>query len=143
MNPAEGGRAVLVVDDEPDLVEYLCVALQDHGFLPAGTSEAGKAVEMALRSPPDAILLDIMMPGQSGYTVYRNLCAAPALRGVPVFFLSGCPQGGAGGGPPPPPGDLPPPAGFFDKPVDVPALVSALTSLPVRGPAPGVGGGDP
>jgi CheY-like chemotaxis protein len=143
MKMAEGKPAILVVDDEPDLVEYLCVALQDNGFDPIGVSQPEKAVDAALRSPPRAIILDIMMPGRTGYSIYRSLCAAPSLRDVPVFFLSGFPRGGAGAGSPPPPEDLPPPAGFFDKPVDVPALVAALASLPARRLAPGVEGGTP
>jgi CheY-like chemotaxis protein len=121
--------SILVVDDEPDIVEYLCVVLQDHGFNPVGVSEPAMVLAMAARSSPDAILLDIMMPGQSGYSLYRDLLADEQRRKVPVFFLSGCSRGDSGTGAPALPPDLPAPAAFFDKPVDVMALIGALWGL--------------
>ncbi len=78
---------VLVVDDVKANVDVLVQALrEDYKLSVALSGEA--ALRGAEKSPPDLVLLDIMMPGLDGYEVCRRLRARPETREVPVMFLS-------------------------------------------------------
>jgi CheY-like chemotaxis protein len=82
-------RSILLVDDTPANLQLLVSLLQLSGELEVRPVLTG---EMALHSarlmPPDLILLDIMLPGINGYEVCRQLKADPALKHIPVVFLS-------------------------------------------------------
>jgi len=78
---------VLIVDDVKANVDVLVHALrEDHKLSIALDGEA--ALRIAEKSPPDLVLLDIVMPGLDGYEVCRRLRAAPATSETPVMFLS-------------------------------------------------------
>src|SRR5438105_5603313 len=79
---------ILVVDDTPDNLFLMNALLEDHyEVATAGTgAEALEAVRAA--SPPDLILLDIMMPGMDGYEVIRRLRKDATTAGIPVIFLT-------------------------------------------------------
>jgi DNA-binding response OmpR family regulator len=79
---------VLVIDDEAP-IRLLCrVHLEAEGtaVLEAENGEAG--LELARRELPDAILLDVMMPGLDGWTVAQRLLEDPATRRIPIIFLT-------------------------------------------------------
>jgi DNA-binding response OmpR family regulator len=79
---------VLVIDDEAP-IRLLCrVNLEAEGtaVLEAENGEAG--LELARRELPDAILLDVMMPGLDGWTVAQRLLEDPATRRIPIIFLT-------------------------------------------------------
>lgn len=86
--PADQPGRVLVVDDE----ELIRIALRDllelsgHEVLDAAHGE--EALKVATESAPDAVLLDVMMPGLSGLDVCRRLKADPATASIPVIFLT-------------------------------------------------------
>lgn len=79
---------IMVVDDTPANLRLLNQMLVKQGFrvkmFPAGRL----ALRAAARTPPDLFLLDIMMPEMDGYEVCRRLKADPALREIPVLFIS-------------------------------------------------------
>ena len=80
---------ILVVDDEADILEVAGLSLQavgGHDVLTAGSGEEGVQVAGAQR--PDAILLDVMMPGMDGPTTFRRLQDNPATRDIPVILLT-------------------------------------------------------
>jgi sigma-B regulation protein RsbU (phosphoserine phosphatase) len=78
---------ILVVDDARANVDILVEALKnDYKLSVALTGEA--ALKIVERTPPDLVLLDIMMPGLDGYEVCRRLRASPASSEIPVMFLS-------------------------------------------------------
>src|SRR5262249_20088818 len=78
---------ILVVDDEPAVTLYLSDALSSHGYR-TRTAPSGKdALEEIGREPPDLILLDLMMPGMSGWEVLRQLRDSPHAK-IPVIVLS-------------------------------------------------------
>jgi putative two-component system response regulator len=85
----EGKRrpTVLAVDDTPANLTLLSQLLGRHYRVQIAVSGA-KALELALRRPPDIVLLDVMMPGMDGYEVCRRLKADPRTREVPVIFLT-------------------------------------------------------
>ena len=78
---------VLIVDDVKSNVDVLVQALRDdHKLSVALNGEA--ALRSIEKSPPDLVLLDIVMPGMDGYEVCRQLRAAPETQEIPVMFLS-------------------------------------------------------
>ena len=82
-------RLVLVVDDEPEIREFVAEVLREAGFriLAAGTGE--EAVALAQAHRPALVLLDVMMPEMDGYTALTRLRGHPSTRDIPVIVLTG------------------------------------------------------
>ncbi len=81
-------QTILVVDDTPENLEVLNGILSPHYKVRVAT-RGDKALQMARSdSPPDLILLDVMMPGISGHVVCRELKADPRTRPIPVIFVT-------------------------------------------------------
>jgi chemotaxis protein methyltransferase CheR len=79
---------ILVVDDEPEDLTLMSSLLKDDYKVKVANS-GEKALKIAASdSPPDMILLDIMMPGMDGYEVCRRLKCAPTTMNIPVIFLT-------------------------------------------------------
>lgn len=83
------GRRVLLVDDDEDLLVALATPLRRFGFDVAVATDAVTAVSSAVKEPPDAVVMDIGLPGGDGIVVMQRLHALPRLSGVPVVVLSG------------------------------------------------------
>ena len=82
-------RRVLVVDDDPLLREVAKAALEMVGGWEVLTASSGvEAVQVATREQPDAMLLDVMMPGQDGPSTLVALQADAGTRHIPVIFLT-------------------------------------------------------
>jgi len=79
---------VLVVDDEPDIVEILKYNLQKEGYEVATAEDGIKAVKVASKFVPDVILLDIMMPGQDGVETCLQIRQIPELKNAFIIFLT-------------------------------------------------------
>jgi DNA-binding response OmpR family regulator len=82
--PEAGGPLVLVVEDEPEIAALMRDFLEADGFRVVHAADAEQA-SAALQAAPDCVLLDVMLPGQSGFDFCRDIRAASA---VPVLFLS-------------------------------------------------------
>ncbi len=80
---------VFVVDDDPAMVEAVLAVLSHDGFDADGTSDATAALRAVLRTPPDLLVLDVNMPGLTGWEVCDILRRQPVTAGVPVLFLTG------------------------------------------------------
>ncbi|WIO73222.1 two-component system response regulator [Porticoccaceae bacterium LTM1] len=80
-------QTVLVVDDTPENIEVLVNTLNQDYKVKAAIN-GHKALEVVHKSPPDIILLDIMMPGIDGYQVCETLKADPTTRHIPVLFIT-------------------------------------------------------
>jgi len=81
-------NTILIVDDQPSNLAILDASLSEHFKVRAANSGKG-ALEMANIEPhPDLILLDIMMPDMSGYTVLKRLKENPVTRDIPVIFIT-------------------------------------------------------
>jgi DNA-binding response OmpR family regulator len=78
------GPLVLVVEDEPEIAALMRDFLEADGFGVLLAADAEKAVE-ALRAAPDCVLLDVMLPGPSGFELCRDIRSA---SDIPVLFLS-------------------------------------------------------
>ena len=79
---------ILVVDDHPHIVRLLQreLAADAHHVLTAATGEA--ALEITRRERPDLLVLDVMLPGISGFDVLRELKADPETRIIPILMLT-------------------------------------------------------
>jgi len=77
---------VLVVDDEPSIVDVLCTGLRHHGFRVTAAGTGSEALQQARDWRPHVIVLDVMLPDMEGFEVARRLAAQRAE--VPILFLS-------------------------------------------------------
>jgi two-component system phosphate regulon response regulator PhoB len=85
--PATGER-VLVVDDEADIVALVAYHLVKAGYRVSTASNGAEALTAARQERPALIVLDLMLPGVSGYEVLEQLRAAPATRDIAVLMLT-------------------------------------------------------
>jgi CheY-like chemotaxis protein len=79
---------VLVADDDPIILRLLEVNLGLEDFVVETASRGEDAIRRAQELRPDVIILDVMMPGMSGYEVAEQLRQDPGTAGIPVVFLS-------------------------------------------------------
>ena len=79
---------VLLVDDDPVILRLLDVNFRLEGFETATASRGDQVVEAARAQVPDAIVLDLMLPGLDGYEVIAALKADTALASIPVVLLT-------------------------------------------------------
>lgn len=120
-------KKILIVEDEPDLVEWLSLFFKENGFETIHAFDGKEGFAKAEAEKPDVITLDISMPGESGVKMYRNLMNSKTARHIPVIILTGAPP------------DLktfiskvdtfPKPAGYFDKPVDREKLLEKVKEV--------------
>jgi len=80
---------ILVVEDEPAIQALLEVTLRSAGYLVQQALDAESAHQMAREDPPHLMLVDWMLPGQSGVSLVRRLRATDATREVPIIMLTG------------------------------------------------------
>jgi len=80
---------ILVVEDEPDTLEFLCEMLEGEGYAVEPAADGPAALEKAKEQLPDLVLLDIMMPVMDGLEVCDRLRFDPKTRDVPIIFLTG------------------------------------------------------
>ncbi|WP_395703000.1 ATP-binding protein [Aquabacterium sp.] len=81
-------ETILVVDDVPANLELVAGHLEQHGFRVVVAQGGDEALARALLVRPALVLLDVMMPGIDGFETCRRLKTQPALRDVPVLFMS-------------------------------------------------------
>jgi two-component system phosphate regulon response regulator PhoB len=79
---------VLLVEDESDVVDLLRYHLRKAGFKVLVENSGSAGLESVRQNMPDAVVLDIMLPGMTGLEVCRTMKADPALAGVPVLMLT-------------------------------------------------------
>ncbi len=84
----EGVPKVLVIDDDPVIVELLRVNFEIEGFEVVGAGDGPEGLARAASEQPDLILSDIMMPRMDGMEVLARLRKDPATRDIPVILLS-------------------------------------------------------
>jgi signal transduction histidine kinase/CHASE3 domain sensor protein/CheY-like chemotaxis protein len=90
--PKEGaapvGNTVLLVDDDPLTLSSMEKILHSKGYRALRASNGAKAVEMVQNEPPDLIVLDLMMPGMSGFDVAARLKSKTSATNVPILVLT-------------------------------------------------------
>ena len=113
-------KSILVVDDELDIRDYLSSYLEDLGYDVRTAEDGTVAMEMIGEEKPDLILLDLMMPEETGTGLYRKLHHKKEYKDIPVIVISGV----AGR-------DLAVSKSVpvFDKPIDREGLVSVIRNF--------------
>ena len=83
-------RRVLVVDDDPDVVLYLSSLLEDHGYEVETAAGTLAALESLAGFRPDAVLIDVLMPGRSGLELLIAVRTDTLWCELPVILVTGC-----------------------------------------------------
>lgn len=86
---AAGRPRVLLVDDSEPVREAYTLLLSESGYDVQAVGDGAEALRSAAESPPDAVVLDLGLPGLDGLQVIRALKAAPATARIPVITLTG------------------------------------------------------
>jgi CheY-like chemotaxis protein len=86
--PRAQDKTVLVVDDEPNVREYLAQILRDAGFVVETATDGLDALERIRAHPPDFISLDLVMPHKSGHKLLYELRRDPHLARIPVVVVT-------------------------------------------------------
>jgi CheY-like chemotaxis protein len=115
-----------VVDDEPDIVVFLCAWLEDNGYAASSANDGEQALRSILKMRPDLVLMDLNMPHQSGMQLYRELQGTESLREIPVIFVTGLAQYQIFNSTCIP---LPAPAACIQKPIDMEYLRQTIARV--------------
>lgn len=114
-------KKILIVDDDQDLLKGLGVRLKAYHYATVLATDAGSAINLALKENPDLILLDLGLPEGNGFMVMQQLKQLDTLASIPIIVMTGRSAevykdpaliGGA--------------AGYLQKPVDNDVLLSAI-----------------
>jgi twitching motility two-component system response regulator PilH len=127
------GKKVLVVDDDPDVRLFSVTVLEEHGYTPIEAGDGVEGLKMIKAGKPDLVILDIMMPRQSGIMLYRELKTDKALKDIHVIVLSAIAKktflrsqkaltefGGA---------EVPEPEVYLEKPVEAEDLAQTIKQI--------------
>ncbi len=79
---------ILIVEDEPGMIELLTVALEDEGYSISIASNGGQGLKKVEEENPDLIISDVMMPDMNGYDFCEQLRANPKTTAIPFIFLT-------------------------------------------------------
>ncbi len=88
MTESSLGKKILIVDDEPDIIEFLQYNLKKEGYTVVTAQDGKHALHVAEREKPNLILLDIMMPELDGVETCRILRSKKEYNDVPIAFLT-------------------------------------------------------
>jgi two-component system alkaline phosphatase synthesis response regulator PhoP len=81
-------KKILLVDDDPDLVEAVSTILESKGYAVAAAYGGVEGLKKARTENPDLIVLDVMMPDKDGYAVCKELKADKKSRSIPILLLT-------------------------------------------------------
>ena len=113
---------VLVVDDDPVIVRLLELNFRLGGFRVSSATRGDQVIARAVELAPDAIVLDVTLPGIDGFEVCRRLRQEPGLVHVPVVLLTAHPQDELSG-------DVSDIAAYVTKPFDPEGLVATVRQV--------------
>ena len=123
-------KKVLVVDDDPDVRLFNTTVVEENGFIPIEAANGEEGLKKLKEEKPDLVILDVLMPRQSGIRLYRELKTDKAFKDVNVIMLSGIAQKTFlrsqkaltefGGDP------VPEPEVYLEKPVEPEELAAAI-----------------
>lgn len=124
------GKTVLVVDDDPDVRLFSITVLEENGYTPLEATNGEEGMQLIRKEHPDLIILDVLMPRESGIRLYRQLKTDKHLDKIPVIILSGITRrsflrsqkaltefGGE---------EVPEPKTYLEKPVEPEELAAAI-----------------
>jgi len=87
-------RRILIIDDEDDIREVAALSLESIAGWEVSTASSGaEGIRAAIADPPDAILMDVMMPEMDGPTTVKEMQNTPSIAHIPVILLTAKVQG--------------------------------------------------
>ncbi len=111
-------KTVLIVEDDSDILESLRDAFEDSGYIVVTASDGKAALDiLTTGSPPNVVVLDLVMPGMNGNDLYAAMQADPALAKIPVVVSTSDPS------------RAPPGLPVVPKPVKLDRLLDAVKQL--------------
>lgn len=123
-------KKVLVIDDDPDVRLFNVTVVEESGYTPLEASNGEEGLKILKEDRPDLVILDVLMPRQSGIRLYRELKTDKSLKDIKVILLSGIAEktflrsqkaltkfGGE---------DIPAPEIYLEKPVEPEDLAAAI-----------------
>jgi len=123
-------KKVLIIDDDPDLVEAVSILLKREGFAPLSAYGGNQGLETARAEKPGVIILDVMMEDKDGFAVAKELAGDAELSSIPVIMLTAVADHSQSSVYAPQEAIKSLEAEeWFDKPVDPQALVSCIKEL--------------
>ncbi|MEL6682346.1 MAG: response regulator [Pseudomonadota bacterium] len=82
------GKRVLLIEDEPNIIEAISFILSRDGWTVHIHEDGDTAMEKIALTPPDVIILDVMLPGRSGFDILRDLRSHTEWKEIPVMMLT-------------------------------------------------------
>jgi twitching motility two-component system response regulator PilH len=126
-------KKVLVVDDDPDVRLFSVTVLEENGYTPLEAANGEEGLKMIKKEKPELIILDVLMPRQSGIRLYRELKTDKSFKDIPIIILSGIAKktflrsqkaltefGGK---------DVPEPKVYLEKPVEPEVLAGEIKKI--------------
>ena len=127
---AEAGATVLIVDDDPDIVEVVKMVLEADGFATASASNGAECLAKVQEVKPDLIILDVMMETTTdGFHTAYALRKDPATKDIPILMLTAIEEKTGFEFSPKDDEDFLPVEEFMSKPVDPKDLVAKVKEL--------------
>ncbi|MCF8040424.1 MAG: response regulator [Desulfohalobiaceae bacterium] len=80
---------ILVVDDDPDVMLFNRTVVEEEGYLPLTASNGEEGLALLKNESPDMVILDVLMPKQSGIKMYRAVKTRESWKHIPIIILSG------------------------------------------------------
>jgi two-component system phosphate regulon response regulator PhoB len=81
-------ETIIAIEDEPDLLEVVRYNLSREGYQVQGSEDGEEGLELIQKSPPDLVLLDLMLPGMDGLEICRRVKYDPSTRDIPIIIVS-------------------------------------------------------
>ena len=126
-------KKVLTVDDDPDIISFVVTVLEENNYIPLEAHNGEEGLAKIREEKPDLVILDVLMPRQSGIKMYRELKTDDSLKNIPVIILSGITRrtflrsqealtefGGQ---------NVPEPEGYMEKPVEPEELAEKIKKV--------------
>ena len=85
---AEEKKTVVCIEDEPDIITFIKFILERRGFTLIGAVGGREGLDTIRQIKPDAVLLDLMMPGMDGWEVHRRMNTDDELKNIPVIVVT-------------------------------------------------------
>ncbi len=127
------GKKILIVDDDPDVRLFSQAVLEENGYTPVVAKNGEEGEALIRQEAPDMILLDVLMPRESGIRLYRNMKTHKKYKNIPIIILSGIAEKSFlrsqkvltefGGDP------VPDPEAYLEKPVDGEELANTIKKI--------------
>ena len=126
-------KKILIVDDDPDIITYTTTVLEENNYKPIIAKNGEEGMNLIREEKPDLIILDVLMPKQSGIKIYRELKSTDSYKNIPVIIQSGIAKrtflrsqealtefGGE---------NVPEPEIYLEKPVEPDELIDSIKKL--------------